>query len=158
MFEKVDTSTPLGRVQMFRLRQSVNRYEISILTTYFMHTVHSNLATPFLSVLCNKEFFFSPAISQRDPSACYHYLSAHKETIRHEVASFFQKNIAGKFPNKNCELCFINYMQTASECFFSICLFFSLTDVFDVYRIKEVIFIIIFLLWTNWKYIVLFVL
>lgn len=106
MFEKVDMSTPLGRVQMFRLRQSVNRYEISILTAYFCASVHTNLTTPFLSVLCNKEFFsLSPAISQRDPSACYHYLSAHKETIRHEIASFFQENIAGKFPNKNCELC-----------------------------------------------------
>ena len=118
MFEKVDTSTPLGRVQMFRLRQSVNRYEISILTAYFCVTVHTNLATPFLSVLCNKDFFFSPAISQRDPSACYHYLSAHKETIRHEVASFFQKNIAGKFPNKNCKLCFIKLHADGQWMFF----------------------------------------
>ena len=50
MFEKVDVSTPLGRVQMFRLRQPVNRYEISILTAFLCVTVHTNLATPFLSV------------------------------------------------------------------------------------------------------------
>ena len=124
MFEKVDTSTPLGRVQMFRLRQSVNRYEISILTAYFCVTVHTNLATPFLSVLCNKDFF-SPQQSRSVTPQPATIISQHtKRPFDMRLLLSFKRTLQGNSLIKIVSCVLLNYMQTASECFFQSVYFF----------------------------------
>ena len=97
LFEKMGGRTPFIRVQMFRIFKPTNRC-IEVVSAW------SDICRTVSMLECVRCYTLLYAgISQRNHTACYKHLLDLRDNLQTEVATFFDNNIRGKFPNENCE-------------------------------------------------------